>query len=143
MLAVNFLIHDNSKAAVILSLLKELPFVEVSSCQESDKALLSHYQQLLVAHLHYPNQSATVKIQNSPGVNVCHSFDNKVKSFPDSKMKPYYNKLRAACTSVEATRFAWQDEVAYCLILDQYRFLYRLSGETIWIFDIHDLSSAG
>lgn len=142
MLNVNFIIHDNSKAAVILALLKELPFVELSSCQEADGELIAHYRRIFAAHLEYPDQAATVKIWNSPGVSVCHSFRVEAKHFSDAKMKPYYARLRAECTSTEVTKFTWQDQVAHCLILDQYRFLYRLTKDSIRVFHMHDLSAA-
>lgn len=145
MLDVRLTISDNAKASKLLDLLKELPFVEITSCQE----VSPHDKELLAAIFRHwnaqPNQSSGVIQEVSSQVSVSISLlisDKVMRSYGREKLLPVFAQLAANAISTDAIELLVDDDQMYCRYLDGFRVLYTC-GVSSWtrqpsvnVFDI-------
>ena len=134
MLDVRLIISDNTKASKLLDLLKELPFVEITSCQEVDPQDLILLAFIVRRYQSQPGKSGRVINEVSSRVNLNVSsaiYDSVMESYGKERLLPIFRQMTDDPKPADTIEFQVDDNKMCCRYLNGFRVIYRL-GTMAW-----------
>lgn len=134
MLDVRLTISDNTKASKLLDLLKELPFVEITSCQEVDPQDLNLLTSIFHRHQAQPDKSFGVvqEVSSQVSLSVHNAIYGSVRnSYGWDKLLPVFKQMTDDPIPADAIEFQVDNSKMYCRYLNGFRVVYQL-GKDAW-----------
>ncbi|NML65909.1 hypothetical protein HHL22_11900 [Hymenobacter sp. RP-2-7] len=148
MLSVSLTISDNQKASKLLDLLKELPFVEITGCQEVSPQDLAVLTGIFERHLAQREQGGSViDVRSQASLSVDHAIYQSVfTEYGSEQLMPLFTQIATNPKPTDVVEFQVGERKAYCRFCNGFRVLYQLGSvvytgqQSISVFHVLKLS---